>query len=208
MAPEQATGDILTAAADWYAVGGLLFQALTGRLPFEGDAQAILDAKLAEDGPSPRDVNPDTPEAFDRICAKLLRRDPDERPSGQQIVDLLASRHTVPVSHRPRAFHERPDRTRRARRAPRGAREAHSKCPARTGRSSMLVHGPSGSRERPRWSNTSSMVSACATMCWSSRGAATRENLSATRRSTASSTSSAGICLSCRCAQIRAAASR
>ena len=50
MAPEQASGDMLTEAADWYSVGTLVFQALTGRLPFDGDSQAILDAKLAEDG--------------------------------------------------------------------------------------------------------------------------------------------------------------
>ena len=92
MAPEQVTGDVLTAAADWYGVGGLLFQALTGNLPFTGDPQAILGAKLAGDGPSPRELNPETPEALDRLCTLLLRRDPEERPSGQQIVDLLAPR--------------------------------------------------------------------------------------------------------------------
>ena len=122
MAPEQATGDILTAAADWYAVGGLLFQALTGRLPFDGDAQAILDAKLAGDGPSPRDVNPDTPEALDRLCTRLLRRDPDERPSGQEIVDLLASRPAVAARIGAPAVHERPMRSHRTRGAPRSAR--------------------------------------------------------------------------------------
>ena len=144
MAPEQATGDILTAAADWYAVGGLLFQALTGALPFVGDAQAILDAKLSRDGPSPREVNPDTPEALDRICTMLLRRDPDRRPSGQQIVDLLASRPTVPIHALTPAVHERPIALL--------GREAHlvalqNACESvRRNRSVvMLVHGPSGS---------------------------------------------------------------
>ena len=144
MAPEQATGDVLTAAADWYAVGGLLFQALTGRLPFTGGAQAILDAKLARDGPSPREINPDTPEALDRICRLLLRRDPDQRPSGQQIVDLLASRPTVAIRTGSLAIHERPIAL--------IGREAHlavleSACESvRPDRSVvMLVHGPSGS---------------------------------------------------------------
>src|SRR4029453_19328223 len=50
MAPEQASGEELTDATDWYSVGTLVFQAVTGRLPFEGDSQAILDAKLANNG--------------------------------------------------------------------------------------------------------------------------------------------------------------
>jgi serine/threonine protein kinase/tetratricopeptide (TPR) repeat protein len=144
MAPEQASGDILTAAADWYAVGGLLFQALTGRLPFVGDAQAILDAKLARDGPRPYALNPDTPEALDRICTMLLRRDPDQRPSGNEIVDLLASRPTAAIHARASGASERPISF--------IGREAHlaaleSACDSvRRDRSVvMLVHGPSGS---------------------------------------------------------------
>jgi len=144
MAPEQASGDVLTAAADWYAVGGLLYQALTGRLPFVGDAQAVLDAKLAGDGPSPRELNADTPEVLDRICTMLLRRDPDQRPSGQEIVDLLASRPTDAIHARAAAVHERPIAL--------VGQEAHlaaleSACESvRRNRSVvMLVHGPSGS---------------------------------------------------------------
>ena len=107
MAPEQVTGDLFTPATDWYGVGGLLFQALTGRLPFEGTSQAILDAKLARDGPSPRDLNPDVPEALEQICTRLLRRDAEERPSGQQIVDFISSRPSVRVPGPAVAFEER-----------------------------------------------------------------------------------------------------
>jgi eukaryotic-like serine/threonine-protein kinase len=144
MAPEQATGDILTAAADWYAVGGLLFQALTGRLPFDGDAQAVLDAKLARDGPSPRDVNPDTPEALDRLCARLLRRDPDERPSGKEIVDLLESRTAVGARIGSPAAHERPMAL-IGREAHLAALEGAYQSVRRDRSVVMLVHGPSGS---------------------------------------------------------------
>src|SRR5262245_61876502 len=45
MAPEQVSGDELCEATDWYAAGTLLFQAVTGRLPFEGDPQTIIDGK-------------------------------------------------------------------------------------------------------------------------------------------------------------------
>lgn len=53
MAPEQAAGRALDARADWYAVGVLLFEALTGTLPFDGNALAILSAKLTEEPPDP-----------------------------------------------------------------------------------------------------------------------------------------------------------
>ena len=108
MAPEQASGDALTEAADWYSVGTLVFQALTGRLPFQGDSQVILDAKLAEEAPAPRDIDPDIPEAFDHICVKLLRREPDQRGTPEDVLDLLGFHQTIPASKRPYAFHEHP----------------------------------------------------------------------------------------------------
>ena len=108
MAPEQASGDALTGAADWYSVGTLVFQALTGRLPFQGDSQVILDAKLAEEAPAPRDIDPDIPEAFDHICVKLLRREPDQRGTPEDVLDLLGFHQTIPASKRPYAFHEHP----------------------------------------------------------------------------------------------------
>jgi serine/threonine protein kinase len=108
MAPELVSGDELTEAADWYSVGTLVFQAVTGRLPFEGDSQAILDAKLAGNAPAPRDFNPDVPEAFDRMCLRLLRREPHERASADEILDLLGSDQAAPGPKRRLAFHERP----------------------------------------------------------------------------------------------------
>src|SRR6185437_4321623 len=52
MAPEQIACEPLTAAADWYAVGVMLFVALSGKLPFEGDTPDILDAKLTGEAPT------------------------------------------------------------------------------------------------------------------------------------------------------------
>src|SRR6185312_9895552 len=49
MAPEQIACEPLTPAADWYAVGVMIFAALTGRLPFDGEVPQILDAKLVEE---------------------------------------------------------------------------------------------------------------------------------------------------------------
>jgi serine/threonine protein kinase len=91
LAPEQVAGDLLTEAADWYGVGCLLFQALTGRLPFDGDTPAIIEAKLLHDGPSPTRFNPDIPDVLEQICVGLLKRDPDDRLTGHDILEHLGS---------------------------------------------------------------------------------------------------------------------
>ena len=62
MAPEQATSDPVTPAADWYSVGVVLYQALTGRLPFIGQSGDVLEAKRWSTPPPPRELVPDTPE--------------------------------------------------------------------------------------------------------------------------------------------------
>ena len=59
MSPEQAAGEMLAEPSDWYAVGVLLYQCLTGRLPFEGSFVEILRKKQAELAPPPVDFDPE-----------------------------------------------------------------------------------------------------------------------------------------------------
>ena len=89
MAPEQARGDTVGAAADWYALGVVLFQALTGRLPLAATSEALL--VLKQHTPAP-DVSRfvDAPPDLARLCMKLLERDPSDRPDEAQIFELLA----------------------------------------------------------------------------------------------------------------------
>ena len=87
MAPEQVAGDAATPASDWYAVGGVLYQALTGRLPFA--ANEILTAKLDREPPPPSAIAPDVPPDLDALCVALLRRRPGDRPSGAEILRRL-----------------------------------------------------------------------------------------------------------------------
>jgi predicted ATPase len=89
MSPEQAKGESLTPASDWYAVGVMLFQVLTGRLPFAGRRQDIL--KLESRVPAPSSLNPGVPHDLDRICVGLLDRKPLARPSGQELLKELSS---------------------------------------------------------------------------------------------------------------------
>jgi tetratricopeptide (TPR) repeat protein len=88
MAPEQAAGISVAPAADWYALGVVLFEALTGQLPFPGSAMEILMAKQREAAPAPRSPAPD----LDALCADLLQLDPALRPTGPAVLARLGQR--------------------------------------------------------------------------------------------------------------------
>jgi len=89
MAPEQGTASAVGPAADWYAAGVMLYEALTGQLPFFGSAYEVLTTKRTHAPPRPRDVVPSTPEDLDALCMDLLAADPDERPDGETILRRL-----------------------------------------------------------------------------------------------------------------------
>jgi hypothetical protein len=86
MAPEQASGETPTEAGDWYSVGVLLFQALTGRFPFAGPPLELLEKKRKHDPPAPRQFAPNVPEWLDDICQQLLARDPAQRATGRDVL--------------------------------------------------------------------------------------------------------------------------
>lgn len=87
MAPEQVAGQPATAASDWYSVGVLLYQALTGRLPFAGSSRVQLAQKLQQDPLEPRLLVPGTPPDLEELCLGLLCRDPESRLGGLDILD-------------------------------------------------------------------------------------------------------------------------
>jgi serine/threonine protein kinase/predicted ATPase len=89
MAPEQALCQALSTATDWYAVGVMLYEALTGRLPIDGDdVEIILGKQFATPVPPSARV-PQTPADLDALCMELLRTNPADRPSGPDIIARL-----------------------------------------------------------------------------------------------------------------------
>ncbi|MEZ4221143.1 MAG: protein kinase [Polyangiaceae bacterium] len=82
MAPEQGRGDAIDGRSDLYAVGVILFQLLTGRLPFEADSPTqVVMMHLSIPVPDPRQVAPerDIPDPLVDVCLKALRKDARER---------------------------------------------------------------------------------------------------------------------------------
>src|SRR5262249_10626449 len=89
MAPEQADAAPLTPAADWYSFGVMLYEALTGQLPSEASVNQVPLDKQQRVPPPPSAVTPGIPADLDRLCVELLRRRPEERLSGAEVLRRL-----------------------------------------------------------------------------------------------------------------------
>ncbi|WP_435643417.1 protein kinase domain-containing protein [Streptomyces sp. H49] len=80
LSPEQALGRGVDARSDLYSVGIMLFQLVTGRLPFDADSPlAIAYAHVQEEPVAPSSVNRSLPPAVDALVARALRKNPNER---------------------------------------------------------------------------------------------------------------------------------
>lgn len=80
LSPEQARGDDVTTASDCYAVGIVLYEMLTGRVPFDGDRPVAVAMKQISDVPAPpRTVEPSIPLELDAVVMRALAKRPSER---------------------------------------------------------------------------------------------------------------------------------
>jgi serine/threonine protein kinase len=105
MAPEQAAAVPVTPAADWYAVGAMLYEALTGCLPLEGTLLQILEEKQWRQPRDPREIDAGIPDDLATLALKLLAIRPEDRPTAADVLKLLGDTtpHSAPsaisVSH-------------------------------------------------------------------------------------------------------------
>ena len=90
MSPEQAVGQPLSASSDWYAVGVMLYESLTGVLPYQGHVYDILSRKQRTDPRPPSTLVDGVPADLDQLTMDLLKRDPAARPSGRDVVARLS----------------------------------------------------------------------------------------------------------------------
>ncbi|MBI2864417.1 MAG: protein kinase [Chloroflexi bacterium] len=97
LAPERLAGRPATPASDLYAVGVMLYQLLTGRLPLEGDLAAAVAAQHLEREPAtPSTLRPDLPLWLDQVVTRALAKNPEERyPSAAAMLDGLLGQQSA-----------------------------------------------------------------------------------------------------------------
>jgi serine/threonine-protein kinase len=105
MAPEQVKGKRGDQRTDVYSLGAVLFEMITGTVPFEGSTPfQIMNARLTGDPPAPRSINPDIPPEVEEIVLHAMQRNPDDRyPSAAAMKAELDAPEKVAVTGR----HER-----------------------------------------------------------------------------------------------------
>jgi len=91
MAPEQANEERLGPSADWYALGVLLYELLTGKVPFTGSSLQIMLAKQGALPASPAMLVAGVPADLDALCMRLLAARPIERPDGDGVLAALSA---------------------------------------------------------------------------------------------------------------------
>lgn len=101
MSPEQIMGaKEIDARSDLWSVAVVVYEALTGVKPFDGDTVGGLAVKIMRDEiPVPSQVNPELPASFDAWFAKACAREPEDRfPSARELSDALAASFSMPDS--------------------------------------------------------------------------------------------------------------
>ena len=91
ISPEQAKGERTDARTDIYSVGVMLYEMLSGRLPFDGDGAVSIAIMQISEKPKPlAEIAPNTPAGLRQITEKAMEKDPDKRyQSAQEMLDAI-----------------------------------------------------------------------------------------------------------------------
>ena len=93
MAPEQASGTPVTAAADVYSAGIVLYEMLTSSVPFTGESPvAVAMRHVSDEVPAPSALNPGVPADLDDLVRRATSKDPSTRPAAAEMADALEAR--------------------------------------------------------------------------------------------------------------------
>jgi len=103
LSPEQAQGKPTTPQSDIYSIGVILYEALTGRVPFEGDSAVAVALKQVSETPRrPSAINPDIPPALDAVVMRALAKDPEARfKDADAFLKALDAAEKAPDTPRP-----------------------------------------------------------------------------------------------------------
>jgi len=101
ISPEQARGEHTDQRADIYSVGAMMYEMLTGRLPFDAENPVSVALKQIQlDAPSPRSINAAIPEALEEITMHAMQKDPDDRfQSASEMLEAFAEFKRDPSVH-------------------------------------------------------------------------------------------------------------
>jgi serine/threonine protein kinase len=97
LAPEQIAGMDATAASDVYSLGCLVFALVASRPPFEGAAYSLLKKHALDAPPALSSLAPDVPRTLDRLVARMLSKEPGERPTSAAAADELERIGSAPA---------------------------------------------------------------------------------------------------------------